>query len=94
MLDREQSHNDSMLGAYLSVTTPRLPRPQPPMQLVHETALHLSEDIARCSEGSTELGGEACLSGYSCFRRLNSSSIVSRGLSLMSSIFSHPITFT
>ena len=35
----------------------------------------------------------ACLSGYSCFRRLNSSSIVSRGLSLMSSMFSHPMTY-
>ena len=34
------------------------------------------------------------LSGYSCLSRLNSSSMVSRGLSLMSSMFSHPMTGT
>ena len=34
------------------------------------------------------------LSGYSIFRRLNSSSMVSKGLSLMSSMFSHPITYS
>lgn len=33
-----------------------------------------------------------CLLGNSCLSRLKSSSIVSRGLSLMSSIFSQPMT--
>ena len=38
------------------------------------------------------LGRSSYLSGNSAFSRANSSSITSKGLSLMSSIFSHPIT--